>query len=169
MDFAIERKRPSCGRSRVLIRSLSRKLVRFALRGGASVNIRQSLTEQSARVQSAQSERIVVRQIPRILRIALLRERGIHGQPTPARTRLTVLLSLSLSTRARSFSIACPICRHPFASGLNSQSSEPGVLDGIPGGPGLGTDVYESVPVVRVWSPPSSLKTDAVIFARDAK
>jgi hypothetical protein len=39
MDSAIASKRPSCGRSSVLIRSLSRKPARFALPGGASVSI----------------------------------------------------------------------------------------------------------------------------------
>lgn len=45
------------------------------------------------------------------------------------------------------------ICRHPFASGLNGESSEPGVLDEIPVGPRLGTDLYENVPaaVARVY------------------
>jgi hypothetical protein len=38
MDFAIVGKPPSCGRSRLLVRSLSRKPARFAFRDGASVS-----------------------------------------------------------------------------------------------------------------------------------
>jgi len=45
MDLAIVSRRPSGGRSSVLIRSLSRKPARFSFLDGASVSIRQGLTE----------------------------------------------------------------------------------------------------------------------------
>src|SRR5713101_4390379 len=57
MHFAIGSRHPSCGRSSVLIRSLSRNAARFALRGVASVSITTSLRLRESQEVRKQEER----------------------------------------------------------------------------------------------------------------
>src|SRR5437588_13004538 len=57
MDCAIASKHPSCGRSSALIRSLSRNLARFALRGVTSVSITTSLRVRKSQQEQKQQQR----------------------------------------------------------------------------------------------------------------
>src|SRR5439155_6187445 len=87
MNPVIEGKRPSCGRSSLLIRSLSRKPARPALRGGASVSIRTSLRprkNQQNKDNAARSGSLLDRESgfhPPLLSLGIVRHvRVTHGR-----------------------------------------------------------------------------------------